>query len=117
MAELSGSSENNDEMIQRLVSSLDEFANPPFTIQRCCELLTIHRKLYSSQKKLVLALERNLRVFSAADAFTVDPMESESGALVQELNATIEKEANARKQQASASGAPIDEVAAVMLPA
>ncbi|KXS11382.1 hypothetical protein M427DRAFT_35915 [Gonapodya prolifera JEL478] len=51
----------------RLLDALDYFDDrPPFTIQRLCELLTIHRKQYNfSRWKYLAALEKVLSVTSA----------------------------------------------------
>lgn len=54
-----------DEMIKRCLSLLAEFPNPPFTVQRLCELLIDPHRIYAtSTRKVSSALEKLLTVSS-----------------------------------------------------
>ena len=61
-----GSQDCNDfgEHSKRIVSALTSSAEPPFTLQRMCELLVDPHKHYSSCKKFMAAFEKVTRVTS-----------------------------------------------------
>lgn len=56
-----------ESMKSNLLSRLDSFVLPPFTIQRICELLTAPRKEYNRLDKYMRAVEKNVLVVSASD--------------------------------------------------
>lgn len=54
-----------DEMKQRLLQLTEEFDEPPFTIQRLCELLVEPMKNYKKCEKFMRGLEKNLMVVTS----------------------------------------------------
>ncbi|KAJ1925858.1 hypothetical protein IWQ60_004301 [Tieghemiomyces parasiticus] len=52
---------------QRLTALLVEFPDPPFTIQRICELTTVHSHQYRTPSKYLRALEKVILVTSTVD--------------------------------------------------
>lgn len=58
---------NYENMKNNLLTRLDSFVLPPFTIQRICELLTAPRKEYNRIDKYMRAVEKNVLVVSASD--------------------------------------------------
>ena len=63
----SGQAFNFEELKQDILSSLDSFTGPPFTIQRICELLTLPNKHYKRTDKFMRGLEKNVLVVSHID--------------------------------------------------
>ncbi|BFZ64041.1 hypothetical protein YB2330_005179 [Saitoella coloradoensis] len=62
-------------LLSRLISVIQRFTGPPFTVQRIAELIARPREHYSDIGKYLRALERNLSVTSAIDAFPLLPIE------------------------------------------
>jgi len=64
-AEQKDLNEPYDEMLKRCLALLHEFPNPPFTVQRLCELLIDPHRIYAtSTRKLSSAVEKLLTVSS-----------------------------------------------------
>eukprot|EP00744_Colponema_vietnamica_P019664 GILI01027852.1.p1 GENE.GILI01027852.1~~GILI01027852.1.p1 ORF type:complete len:160 (-),score=7.43 GILI01027852.1:46-525(-) len=70
------------DQLNRVLSSLDTFQGPPFTLQRLCELITDPERRYNSTRKLIAAVEKAVTVnsyvsvdeiASAAAAVGLDP--------------------------------------------
>ncbi|WIA30811.1 hypothetical protein OEZ86_000869 [Tetradesmus obliquus] len=59
-------------LCERFSAMLDDFAGPPWTLQRLCELLLEPRKQYQRLHKLALALEKLLLVTGEQET-TQDP--------------------------------------------
>ncbi|KAJ1972390.1 hypothetical protein H4R35_004705 [Dimargaris xerosporica] len=57
------------EFQERLTATLREFYRPPFTIQRICELVTVHSRQYDAPMKFLRALEKAVLVTSTMDDF------------------------------------------------
>lgn len=69
----------NYEIIKNnLLSRLDSFILPPFTIQRICELLSAPRKEYNRIDKYMRAVEKNVLVVSACELSLKRGLEAES---------------------------------------
>jgi len=63
-----------DEMLKRCLALLAEFPNPPFTVQRLCELLIDPHRIYAtSTRKVSSALEKLLTVSSTVATMVVAP--------------------------------------------
>lgn len=63
-----------------LFSMLDDFdVQPPFTIQRLCELIVAPTSHYNSGAKWVAALKRCLSVTATRDAFPISPVQAPVG--------------------------------------
>lgn len=58
---------NYETLKSNLLTRLDSFSLPPFTIQRICELLSAPRKEYNRIDKYMRAVEKNVLVVSACD--------------------------------------------------
>lgn len=58
---------NLDKSREEMLELLSSFDEPPFTIQRICELLYSPFKYYDKVSTFLRALEKNLRVVSAND--------------------------------------------------
>lgn len=63
--------------IRTLFSMLDDFdVQPPFTIQRLCELVVAPTAHYNSALKWISALKRCLSVTATRDAFPISPVQA-----------------------------------------
>ncbi|ODQ55852.1 hypothetical protein SAICODRAFT_33193 [Saitoella complicata NRRL Y-17804] len=62
-------------LLSRLISVIERFTGPPFTVQRIAELIARPREHYTDVGKYLRALERNLSVTSTIDAFPLLPIE------------------------------------------
>lgn len=66
-----------------LYAMLDDFdLQPPFTIQRLCELVVAPTTHYNSGAKWVAALKRCLSVTATRDAFPISPVQTPIGVVV-----------------------------------
>ncbi|KAJ1981645.1 hypothetical protein H4R34_001993 [Dimargaris verticillata] len=61
------------EFQERLSTTLREFYRPPFTIQRICELVTVHNHQYGAPMKFLRAFEKAVLVTSTVDDFPAIP--------------------------------------------
>ena len=63
-----------DELLQRLLTLLQDFPNAPFTVQRLCELLLDPHRIYAtSTRKVASAIEKLLTVSSTVPLMQVAP--------------------------------------------
>ena len=61
-----------DDLLQRLLTLLQDFPNPPFTVQRLCELLLDPHRIYAtSTRKVASAIEKLLTVSSTVPLMQV----------------------------------------------
>ncbi|TKY90678.1 hypothetical protein EX895_000676 [Sporisorium graminicola] len=66
-----------------LYSMLEDFdVQPPFTIQRLCELVVAPTVHYNSARKWIAALKRCLSVTATRDAFPISPVQAPVGVVV-----------------------------------
>ena len=63
-----------DDLLQRLLTLLQDFPNAPFTVQRLCELLLDPHRIYAtSTRKVSSAIEKLLTVSSTVPLMQVAP--------------------------------------------
>ena len=62
-----GARESMEDTCKDLLTHLDRFNGPPFTIQRLCELILEPNRHYKSRKVFVRAVEKNLLVVSTVE--------------------------------------------------
>jgi serine/threonine-protein phosphatase 4 regulatory subunit 2 len=73
---------NFETMKSNLLSRLDSFVLPPFTIQRICELLSAPRKEYNRLDKYMRAVEKNVLVVSASDLSMKRAVDGDNDAVI-----------------------------------
>ncbi|GAC95427.1 hypothetical protein PHSY_003003 [Pseudozyma hubeiensis SY62] len=83
-----------------LYSMLDDFdTQPPFTIQRLCELIVSPTAHYSSAHKWIAAIKRCLSVTATRDAFPISPVQAPVGIMT-----------NGTHQEGAAGGVEVSEL-------
>lgn len=90
---------NYKNMKSNLLDRLENFANPPFTVQRICELLIAPRREYNRIDKYMRAFEKNILVVSTKEPGSAFGRRSENGDSL--VNGSVEDETSHHGQSSN----------------